>query len=223
MPLRGEAGSRGAASQGPCLPVNAGSLPPPWAAAHARAPYLPPMHGEEEQRRRRREQQRRKRELRREHARQTLALLAAELDQPSMSGTLIAFAEPLRRALLPQRHGLQEYETLLHAAALVWNAARAYEGERLEQGLAVAERLLAQVSAAPPRLLLQRLVHRRRTRHAQEARFVGGVEVLDEGGGEWRVLVAARPLPPPRHEDGSEEEVRPSSVAEQGAGDPFIV
>ena len=182
----------------------------------------------EAQRRRRREQQRRKQELRREHARLTLALLAKELDQPSMSGTLIAFAEPLR-ALLPARCRREQYEGLLHAAALVWNAARAHEGERLAQGLAVAERQLmealgAGASGARPgtaRLLLQRLVHRRRTRHAHEARYVAGVEVLHERGREWRVLVAARLLPPPQHADGSEEEVRPSELP--GGSDTFIV
>lgn len=176
----------------------------------------------EKQRQRQREQQRRKRERRREHARQTLALLAGELDRPSLSGLLIDFAEPLR-ALCPEDGGREAprevYEELLHVGALVWNAAEAYGGERLARELAgAAARLTPLTPAAPERVrsVLLQLAHRRRTRFLHEPRYIRGVEVLEEGGGEWRVLVASCLVP-------SDTEVRPSAVLDPSAEEHFIV
>jgi hypothetical protein len=172
----------------------------------------------EKQRQRQREQQRRKRERRREHARQTLALLAGELDRPSLSGLLIDFAEPLR-ALLAEDAGREAYEELLHVGALVWNAAGAYAGERLARELAGVALRLSTLSGAPPervRAVLLQLAQRRHTRFQGEPRYIRGVEVLQEGGGEWRVLVASCLLP-------GDAEVRPSLLQDAGAQEHFIV
>ena len=172
----------------------------------------------EKQRQRQREQQRRKRERRREHARQTLALLAGELDRPSLSGMLIEFAEPLR-ALCLEDAGREAYEELLHVGALVWNAAEAYEGERLARELAGAAARLTPLTSAPPervRSALLQLAHRRLTRFLHEPRYIRGVEVLQEGAGEWRVLVASCLLP-------GDAEVRPSALRDAGAQEHFIV
>ncbi|MBF5041615.1 hypothetical protein FGE12_04390 [Aggregicoccus sp. 17bor-14] len=175
------------------------------------------MHSEQ-RRRQRRERQQRLRERREEHTRRAYTLLGEELDQASMSGLLIGFSEPLT-ALLPRPLVREAYEALLHAAALVWNGARAFEGERLAHELARAEALVQPLTRASLRELracLFQLARERRMRHAQEPRYVSGVEVLDEGGEDWRVLVSARLLP-------SDEELRPSSLVGEGPGEHFIV
>jgi hypothetical protein len=172
----------------------------------------------EQRRQRQRERQQRLRERREEHARRAYTLLGEELDQPSMSGLLIAFTEPLT-ALLPHPLEREAYEALLHAAALVWNGARAFEGERLAHQLARAEGLLQGLTRASLREIracLFQLVRERRMRHAQEPRYLTGVEVLDEGGEDWRVLVSARLVP-------GDEELRPSSLVGKGPGEHFIV